>query len=148
MKILIIDDNKTWRETLIRIVQRGLGEHLSSLWFYEAGTMSEALDLIFVKGLEADITLLDLCLPDSTRAESLARVHSLPPPVIVTSVIDDKETRAAAFAAGAVGYFSKSTIVQLANRLCDRIADVRFYGLQKQGSVPIIENDQAQRGRE
>lgn len=137
MKILIVDDNKEWRESLIRFIRRGLEEHISKLWFFEASTMAEAMEHLHSGALVADITLLDLSLPDSTKEETLARIMEFPPPVIVTSADDDIILRAAAFAAGARGYFGKDNII----RLCARIADVRLQDLQEQGLIPILEQE-------
>lgn len=128
MKILIIDDDQGWRETVIRFIRRGMGDHLSNLWFYEAGTMQQAISLInSPEAADINITLLDLNLPDSSKEETLAMIPSFPPPVIVTSSDDADETRHKAFAHGARGFFGKGNI----RRLLDDIAAVRLQEICK-----------------
>lgn len=102
MIILIVEDNEATAETLTKLLVRAE----SSLEVFCVGTLAEGL----AKSIElkADVTLLDLCLPDvKTWRETAQAIEKFHPPVIVVTDMDDPEVDVECYKHGAQNVFSK-----------------------------------------
>jgi DNA-binding NarL/FixJ family response regulator len=104
VQVLLVDDNPGFIAPAVRF--------LSALPQVKvvgcACSGEEALDL--VARLSPDLVLMDLALPGMNGLEATARLRSRPdaPRVIMVTLYDTPEYRAAARVAGADGYVSKS----------------------------------------
>ncbi|MEO5966495.1 MAG: response regulator [Candidatus Limnocylindrales bacterium] len=122
--ILVVDDSRMNRMTLIRLLDR-LG-HEST----EAADGREALDLLDA-GLPVDLVLLDLVMPEVDGFEALATMKADPRlahiPVIVVSGLDDLDGIVRCIEMGAVDYLPrpiKPTLLEA--RVAATLADKRL----------------------
>ncbi len=102
--ILVIDDHPLFCEAL----QMTLSEALSVARIETASSLGHALDA-FRQGLEADVIVLDLNLPDVAGLDGLTRLRTSAPgvPVIVVSSMADTRIVSAVMKAGAAGFVPK-----------------------------------------
>jgi PAS domain S-box-containing protein len=93
-RVLIVDDDADSREVLRALLHR-LGVETT-----EAADGEEALHSL--QSFGADLILLDICMPNMTGFEFLARLRTLPEfaeiPVVVCTAVDLEPTQAAQFA--------------------------------------------------
>jgi signal transduction histidine kinase len=107
VRVLLIEDNLGFayfvRDVLLRL-------HPDQFDLREARTLAEGLQ--FLETAPTDVILLDLGLPDSSRMDTFAIVHSRAPrmPVIVLTVLDDDDIALAAMRQGAQDYLVKGTL--------------------------------------
>ncbi|HEX5826740.1 MAG TPA: response regulator [Candidatus Limnocylindrales bacterium] len=122
--ILVVDDSRMNRMTLIRLLQRLGHESL------EAADGREALDLL-ATGAPVDLVLLDLVMPEVDGFETLETMKADPRlahiPVIVVSGLDDLDGIVRCIEMGAVDYLPrpiKPTLLQA--RVEATLADKRL----------------------
>lgn len=104
--ILVIDDHPLFCEAISMALHSGLAlERVTS-----ANTLTEALTKLD-EGLDVDILVLDLNLPDVTGVDGLVRLKAAAPgvPVVVVSGLTDDRIVAQALRAGAAGFVRKDT---------------------------------------
>jgi len=102
MKVLIVEDNPTQSNLLrISLQRRGLQ--------VDCATTAEQACACLRDGSSADVTLLDLSLPDSSGIETFYRVRSAAPavPTVVFTGLDDQEVAIEALKNGAQDYLIK-----------------------------------------
>lgn len=107
MKILIAQHNPESSEAFCNL----LADRMEYIKCKVATTLQEALsesDAHF----RADITLLDLILPDASPQEVISSIHKFYPPVIIVSDIDDpaSELMFSSFRHGAQNFLSRSAL--------------------------------------
>lgn len=85
MNILIIEDHKPSAAALKRVLTQKFN---GAATCYIAETLAEGLKM--TRDYSIDITLLDLCLPDSTVDEVIKSIPKFTPPVIVITDLDDE----------------------------------------------------------
>jgi len=105
--VLVVDDNDVSRRGMVRAVERHAGMELAG----EADGGAAALAAI--EGVQPDLVLLDLHMPDLDGLAVLRRLREADPQpaccvVLVSSALDDEVERAAC-EAGAVGCIGKDT---------------------------------------
>ena len=122
--VLVVDDSRMNRMTLIRLLDR-LGHETT-----EASDGREALDLL-AAGTPVDLVLLDLVMPEIDGFETLATMKADPAlahiPVIVVSGLDDLDGIVRCIEMGAVDYLPrpiKPTLLQA--RVEATLADKRL----------------------
>lgn len=104
-RILIVDDHAVVRDGLQRIFAAEPGEVV----FGEAGTISEALEL--VRDQDWDVAVLDLSLGSRSGLELLKELKKIQPklPVLILSMHSEEQFARPAFKAGAAGYLTKDS---------------------------------------
>lgn len=87
--VLLIEDNETQAHGL-RLVLGSGRNHFALQW---AKNLCEATALIKEEGVNVDVILLDLGLPDSKGLDTLKKVHALAPltPIVVYTGASDAE---------------------------------------------------------
>jgi two-component system, OmpR family, KDP operon response regulator KdpE len=114
-KILVVEDEAAMR----RVLRAGLTIHGYDVVEAESG--EEALDRL--NGEWCDLVLLDLNLPGIDGIDTCRAIRAdSDVPVIVVSIRDSENDRAAAHAAGANGYVTKPFSV---DTILSRIQEVR-----------------------
>lgn len=104
LRILLVDDNPEFLESAARF--------LSATPFINivgcACSGEEALDII--AHIQPDLLLVDISMPGMNGLETTQQIKDLPDPprVIVMTLLDDPEYRAAASDAGADSFIAKS----------------------------------------
>ncbi len=103
-RILIVDDEESTRLLIARLLSRTLKVEPQL-----AGTCEQALRL--ARNYAYDAILLDLLMPGVGGLELLRQIRrssaNMATPVLVVSVLDDRETRERCRDAGADGHLSK-----------------------------------------
>ena len=149
-RILLVEDDETIREHL--------GETLRGYAGYD---VASAADLASAKGaLESttpDLVILDIGLPDGSGLELIAELRITRPalPILIISVLQDRETVVQALRAGASGYIVKDSLpedifstVESTLRgevvLTPRIASYLLQTLRAQGAPEPAQQEQAQ----
>lgn len=109
MYILVVDDHPLVRNSLHGVLSQ-LAERVVVL---EASTAHEAFGIL-QQGLDLDLVLLDLQLPDLGGIDALKQIRERFPtiPVAIISGVDDESALRAAFDGGAAGFVHKSTSMQ------------------------------------
>ena len=107
-RVLIADDNATYRRALRSVVGRVPSVEVVG----EASGGAECLQL--VESLSPDVVLLDVNMPEPGGLELTRRLKSRPhaPCVVVLSLSDDGRSRDAAFSAGADAYVPKAAAMK------------------------------------
>lgn len=102
-RLLVVDDERTNREILTRMLTRGGYEAVS------VGSATEALEQISAERF--DLVLLDVVMPEMDGMECLRRIREIYPvhelPVIMVTAEVDRGHIVAAFRAGANDYITK-----------------------------------------
>ncbi|MBE3637015.1 response regulator transcription factor [Mangrovicoccus algicola] len=100
---LIVDDHPLFRDALAMLLRPVSPAAL----IRTAGRLSDALQMI--RGLQPDLVILDLALPDAVGTPGVARIRAALPdrPVLAIAPRDDADLDAAARAAGAAAVLSK-----------------------------------------
>jgi CheY-like chemotaxis protein len=103
MKILIVEDQDSIRRMIEALVSARGHEVVA------VGTGTKAIDIATTE--PPDMVLLDLMIPGYDGFEVCQRLRSDPGtrhiPVVITSALDDAESRSKATAAGATAYYTK-----------------------------------------
>lgn len=124
LRLLLVDDDSELLETLApALASRGLGPIAT------CASASEAIAKL-ERGVELDVALIDLGLPDQSGVQVVRMVRALRPDAIplVFTVQDDAPSVFEALRAGARGYVLKSTRLE---RLVELIREAR------EGGTPI-----------
>ncbi len=117
LHIVIIDDHPLFRDALKLTLQN----RLAAAWIEAAGSLEEALKLIFAR--EIDLVLLDLTMPGVQGLSGLLYLRAQFPsvPVIVISATEDRAVARNCLAFGAAGYVPKSANVARINEAIDKV---------------------------
>ncbi len=105
IKILLVEDSKTFNKTMFTLLRKPNYEIL------QAYSLEEAKELLDVNS-DIDYVLLDLILPDGEGDELIMDINSTyknPPKIIVLSGSHDIQRRNYLFENGVIDYFSKDT---------------------------------------
>jgi DNA-binding NarL/FixJ family response regulator len=124
IRIAIVEDNKTIRESLVRYLQTAPDFQCVCI----CATAEEALQKL--PGYQPEVVLMDIQLPKMSGIECTAQLKQLLPSaqIIMVTVYEDTERISAALRAGAVGYLLKRCTPE------DLVAAVREARL---GGVPM-----------
>lgn len=121
MRILIVEDHLATVETLTKLLKRAE----STLEIFSVGTLAEGLQKS--RELEADITLLDLLLPDvADWQETAAAIEKFRPPVIVLTEIEDPQVVAECHKHGAQQVFNKRIALQFVSALLSAMTSAKM----------------------
>ena len=103
IKVAIVEDNKTVREGFETLLNRTPGFKCVCA----CGTVGDALKRI--PGVQPDVVLMDIQLPDATGVECTAKIKQQMPTVqiVIVTVYEDSERIFQALRAGACGYLLK-----------------------------------------
>lgn len=107
MKVLIIDDDEQTRRSLANLLRILWKCEEVGLEIEEAGTLAAGLAL----AESANLTILDLGLPDSDLVTTIQSISRFPPPVIVLTGTDDPTVSASCVANGAAHVFVKGSLI-------------------------------------
>lgn len=104
-RILIADDHPLYRDALLRMVQRLLGDAT----VHEADSYGGVLARLAADA-NYDLLLLDLHMPGADAYEALQHLHNRHPgvPIVIVSASDSAWDVRRVLQAGAVGYLSKA----------------------------------------
>lgn len=106
MKILVVDDHPLVRDAMAHL----LGQLADSVAVLEAPDCASALGLADAHP-DIDLVVLDLNLPDTRAFEALDRFRHEQPtlPVVILSMLRDRQTVLQAIKRGAMGFIPKVT---------------------------------------
>jgi DNA-binding NarL/FixJ family response regulator len=106
MQFIIADDHPLFRTAITHTLQ----QHFDGAQVLEVGSLQELLKLLKT-GVDADLLLLDLHIPDAHGFNGLAQVSELFPdiPVMIVSGNDNPSVIHKSVALGASGFLPKST---------------------------------------
>lgn len=106
MKILIVEDHKDHADALCRLLTKRMETVDCKIVCTLDEGLRESIDF------QADVTLLDLCLPGSSIHEVISSIPKFPPPVIVVTDIvdDDQQIQLECFAFRAQSFISKGIL--------------------------------------
>ncbi|MBD1556251.1 response regulator transcription factor [Vibrio sp. S9_S30] len=109
LNILIADDHALVRKGVIA----ALSEHESSIKCEECTCIADVMTKLSAG--DADLVLLDICLPDADGFSGLESIKSSYPavPVAILSARDDEQSVRGALEAGADGYIPKASSTQV-----------------------------------
>jgi DNA-binding response OmpR family regulator len=118
MRILIVEDDIVQSEILRKLLQKRLSDRMSvPIDIVVVSTLEEAIR----EGPQANVTLLDLSLPDSEASETIKSIRLFRPPVIVMTGSDDPELHARCKLMGADHVFTKGQIYGLTSQILDSL---------------------------
>lgn len=121
MRILIIEDDQATANTLTKLLKRAE----STLEIFHVGTLAEGI--LQSVALKADITLLDLCLPDApTWRDTAISIRKFHPPVIVITDLDDPLVDAECYKNGAQNVFTKHIALKFVSALLSAISSAKM----------------------
>ena len=105
MRVLTIDDHGMFRYGL----RLTLEQHFGDVEVYEAGTVSEGLELAKANA-PLDLALVDIIMPGEDGVEAIEQLKRLSPETIVAalSASEDMEDVSRVMDAGAMGFIKKS----------------------------------------
>lgn len=108
IKIIIADDHELVREGLRKVFSREKDIELVET----AKDASEAVE--FCRKYDVDVFIVDFNMPGRSGLELIARLKSLKPklPVLVLSMMPERDVALRAFKAGAAGFVSKESAVE------------------------------------
>jgi DNA-binding NarL/FixJ family response regulator len=128
LRILIVDDNAEWALAVRRLLERRLPDSGREVR-WEASMKKAKASL---GEFNADVTLLDLHLPDSKPEETISAIRDFLPPVFVISGFDDDDDTLLyrCIEAGAANFYTKDelSINSLAKDIVVQCARIRFQG--------------------
>ena len=106
MKVLLVEDNRIYRETF----KDNLRQHFPVMSFSEAGNADEALQKI--RGTPPDLIFMDIRLPGMNGLQLTQRIKKEFPkiPIAILTGYDLPEYREAAIQYGADGFFVKESL--------------------------------------
>ncbi len=130
-RILITDDDQSFRETLAMFLQRLGHETL------EARQGREGLRLF--RDWSPDLTLLDIRMPEMDGMSVLDEIHRATPchPVILVSALDDVEDIMAGMQRGAFEFIEKPVEMERLERVVRRALNERAASMR---TVPLADN--------
>ncbi len=104
-RVVAVDDHPVYLRGLVACLEDADGVEMAGV----ATTGTEAVEL--VTGVDPDVVLLDLNLPDISGVEVVRRLRSAGQacPVLMLTMYDDERALRAAFEAGARGYLVKGS---------------------------------------
>ncbi len=107
MMVLIVDDNAAVR-SLIRRILKGFADEIR-----ECANGAQAVAVC--QAQSPDVVLMDVEMPELDGLAATRALHTMTPstPVVIVSQHDEDVIRAAAFAAGACAFASKSDLAAL-----------------------------------
>jgi DNA-binding NarL/FixJ family response regulator len=103
IRVMIVDDSETWLAAVGGLLSQFPGVRIAGL----TSNGEEALGL--AKHVDADVVIMDLCMPGigGYQAIRLLKSRRRPPGVVALTLLDSDADREAAFAAGADQFLSK-----------------------------------------
>lgn len=106
VRVLLVDDNPGYLEAAARLLAADPAVHVLG----EAGTGEEALAML--NRTQPDVVLMDLSLPGMSGLEATRRIKARPgaPKVVIVTLHDEPEYRAAALGAGADEFVGKADL--------------------------------------
>jgi CheY-like chemotaxis protein len=108
-RILLIEDDASFREVFTRAIGQALASEHFDVSFVEAGTLAEARMRLKEGGLDA--ALIDVRMPDGDGLELVGEINDggvgIPIPTLVLTAYMDSKVAARAMEAGARGAMSK-----------------------------------------
>lgn len=110
IKVLLVDDNERFLESIKRFVLSAPDMHICHL---DTAVSGEDAVTLAAK-LRPDLVLMDFAMPgmDGLVATRHIKCATVPPRVVILTIHDNSEYRRAAFDAGADGFVSKSEFVK------------------------------------
>jgi DNA-binding NarL/FixJ family response regulator len=117
VRVLLVDDHPAYLERARQLLERHGGVEVAGI----ALSGGEAITL--AGDVRPDLVLLDFQMPALNGIETAKRLKSLYPdlPVVIVTAHDDEAYRAAATAAGASGWISKTDIADSLGPLLVRL---------------------------
>ena len=108
MEVLLVDD----QAVTIQVFAASVRKTFAGAKVHTAGDLPDALQI--ASGHPVDLVLLDLKLPTCNGIEALERFRKAFPqlPVLVVSIIEDRDCIKACLAAGARGYIPKTAALR------------------------------------
>lgn len=128
---IVADDHPIFREGLVRIARQSLPTHdVIALSDY-----GQVQLLIQTQGDVVDFFLLDLIFPGFDGAESVRELRKEQPlaPIVIVSMVNDRELIDEIIAAGANGFISKAASPKRLSEAMDKILE---------GEVVIVHDDE------
>lgn len=106
-KILLVEDNPGDARLILIYLNKDLKQNYDVV---VARTLSASLKLL--EDSDFDIVIMDLALPDSQGMDTFQQIHEARPdlPIIVLTVLDDKQKAAEAIQSGAQDYLVKGNL--------------------------------------
>lgn len=106
IRIFLVDDHASFREATASVFEREPGFEVVG----QAGSLTEAREMIKDEASEADVAVVDLGLPDGYGADLISELHAANPraQALVLSATLDRAEIARAVEAGAAGVLHKS----------------------------------------
>lgn len=103
IRVMIVDDSENWLAAVGRLLCQFPGVRIAGL----ASNGEQALGL--AKHVDADVVIMDPCMPGIGGHQAIRRLKSRrrPPAVVALTLLDSDAARKAAFAAGADQFLSK-----------------------------------------
>ncbi|MBR9910208.1 MAG: response regulator transcription factor [Gammaproteobacteria bacterium] len=108
IRLLIADDHSLIREGLRKVFSREAGMELVA----EACDAAEAVAL--VRAHDIDVAILDLNMPGRSGLDAIAAIHAIKPklPILILSMIQERDIALRVFKAGGVGFVSKESAAE------------------------------------
>lgn len=119
LRILLVEDSSHDRETLVKLMNKRIGEHvtLARVEVIAVATLAAGLE----KAEMANCTILDLNLIDSHSENTVAHIGKFRPPVIIITGDDSPDVARDCLIKGAQHVFVKGQIHGLCNAVLDCI---------------------------
>lgn len=107
IRIMLVDDHSSFRQPLAFMLEQEPDFKVVG----QAGSLTEAREVVREAELAVDVAVVDLELPDGSGVEFVGELYELEPQVLtlVLSAYSDKELLAQAIEAGAAGVLHKSS---------------------------------------
>ena len=134
VRVLTIDDHGMFRYGL----RLTLEQHFGDVEVYEAGTISEGLELAKAKA-PLDLALVDIIMPGEDGVEAIEQLKRLSPETIVAalSASEDTEDVSRVMAAGAMGFIKKSFGPEILKNVIELIlSGERFFPVAESATSP------------
>jgi len=119
IRVLFVDDNRIFLETLFRSFRR-----VCDLEVIQVGVAGSGRDAVAMAArLKPDLVLMDLVMPrmNGLTATRLIKMANPEVRVVIMTVHDSKEYESAATSAGADGFVAKSELIARLGPLVERL---------------------------